>query len=108
VYARATDGSESRREITLHYAPGAPLPELPPSLVATKNLLLERRLATLKQVGLGIEREQAERTRGELALEIQRERRQAEERAAAQRRELRIDVEAEPPSGPAPEPEVKP
>jgi len=108
VYARATDGSESRREVTLHYAPGAPLPELPPALVATKNLLLERRLATLKQVGLGIEREAAERTRGELALEIQRERRQAEERAAAQRRELRIDVEAEPPSGPAPEPEVKP
>jgi hypothetical protein len=107
VYARATDGSESRREVTLHYAPGAPLPELPPSLVATKNLLLERRLETLKQVGLGIEREAAERTRGELALEIQRERRQAEERAAAQRRELRIDVEAEPPSGPAPEPEVK-
>ena len=93
VYARASDGSETRREITLQYAPGAPLPPLPPSLVATKNLLLERRLTTLKQVGLGIEREQAERTRGELELEIQRERRQAEERATTQRRELRIDVE---------------
>jgi hypothetical protein len=108
VYARASDGSEARREITLQYAPGAPLPEVPPSLVATKNLLLERRLTTLKQVGLGIERTQAERTRGELALAIQRERQQAEERAAAQRRELRIDVEAEPPSGGAPAPEATP
>ena len=108
VYARASDGSETRREITLQYAPGAPLPPLPPSLVATKNLLLERRLTTLKQVGLGIEKEQAERTRGELELEIQRERRQAEERATTQRRELRIDVEPGAPAGGAPGPEAKP
>jgi hypothetical protein len=106
ITARSSDGSEARHVVTLQYAPGAPLPELPPSLVATKNLLLERRLATLKQVGLGIEKEQLERTRGELSLEIQRERRQAEERAAAQRRELRIDVE--PGTQGVPEPEVKP
>jgi hypothetical protein len=106
VTARSSDGSEARRVVTLQYAPGAPLPELPPSLVATKNLLLERRLSTLKQVGLGIEKEQLERTRGELSLEIQRERRQAEERAAAQRRELRIDVE--PGTQGVPESEVKP
>jgi len=106
ITARSSDGSEARRVVTLQYAPGAPLPELPPSLVATKNLLLERRLATIKQVGLGIEREQLERTRGELSLEIQRERRQAQERAATQRRELRLDVEPGTPS--VPETEEKP
>jgi Mg-chelatase subunit ChlD len=103
VVARATDGTESREVLTLHYAPGAPLPPLPPSFVPMRNALLERRLAALKQIGLGIEREQTEKTRREIALAIEEQRRLAEERAAQQRRELRID--AEPATGsPAQEP----
>jgi hypothetical protein len=100
VLARAADGTESRREITLHYAPGAPLPEVPRQLASLRNALLERRLAALKQVGLGIERDRTEQARRELALEIQRERQQAEERAAQQRRELRIEPETEAPTPP--------
>ena len=99
VVARATDGTESRQEITVHYAPGAPLPPVPASLAPLRNALLERRLAALKQVGLGIEREQTEKTRREIALAIQEQRRLAEDRAAEQRREL--DLEA---AGGAPDP----
>jgi hypothetical protein len=105
VVARATDGTESREVLTVHYAPGAPLPPVPKNLVPLRNALLERRLAALKQVGLGIEREQTERTRREIALAIEEQRRLAEERAAQQRRELRI--EADPKSG-APTQEPKP
>jgi hypothetical protein len=93
VTARASDGSETRREIELQHAPDAQLPEVPPGLVAQRNLLLRARLDTLKQVGLGIERERTEQARRELALQIEQERRQAEERAAVQRRELRLEAE---------------
>jgi hypothetical protein len=105
VVARATDGTESREVLTLHYAPGAPLPPMPKDLVPLRNALLERRLAALKQVGLGIERDQTEKTRREIALAIEEQRRLAEERAARQRRELRI--EADPENG-APTQEPKP
>jgi hypothetical protein len=101
VTARASDGSEARREIELQHAPDAALPEVPPGLVASRNLLLEARLQTLKQVGLGIERERDEQTRRDLALQIEEERRQAQERAARQRRELRL--EAEPGTAPSPD-----
>jgi hypothetical protein len=101
VTARASDGSETRREIELQHAPDAQLPEVPPGLVAQRNLLLRARLDTLKQVGLGIERERTEQARRELALQIEEERKQAEERASQQRRELRL--EAEPPAAPTQE-----
>jgi hypothetical protein len=106
VVARATDGTESRKEITVHYAPGAPLPPVPPSLAPLRNALLERRLAALKQVGLGIEREQTEKTRREIALAIQEQRRLAEDRAAKQRRELDLEAAggAPDPTAPAKEP----
>ena len=103
VVARATDGTESREVLTLHYAPGAPIPPVPPSLVPMRNALLERRLAALKQIGLGIEHEQTEKTRREIALAIEEQRRLAEERAAQQRRELRIEAEPQP-GAPAQEP----
>ena len=103
VIARATDGTETREVLTLHYAPGAPLPTVPPNLVPMRNALLERRLAALKQVGLGIEHEQTEKTRREIALAIQEQRRLAEQRAAQQRRELRIEADPET-AAPAQEP----
>jgi len=105
VAARASDGAEARREIEIQHAPDAALPEVPPALVASRNLLLRARLDTLKQVGLGIERERTEQTRRELALQIEQERRQAVERAATQRRELRLEAEpeTEPPTPPTQE-----
>jgi Mg-chelatase subunit ChlD len=118
VVATATDGVESRAEVTLHFAPGAGIPEVPPALLPMRNALLERRLANLKAVGLGMEREQVESTRRAIALSIEEQRRLAEERAAAQRRQLEIearDVAAPPdatdpnaPQAPAPPEEPKP
>jgi hypothetical protein len=93
VVARSSDGVESRRELELQSAPDAALPPVPPALATGRNVLLERRLAKLKQVAVAIEQQKADQTRRELALEIERERRQAHERAAVQRRELRLDVE---------------
>jgi Mg-chelatase subunit ChlD len=93
VVARASDGTEGRQVLHLQHAPGVREPELPAALVASRNDLLERRLANLKSVGLGIERQRAEQTRRGLALEIERERQQAEARAADQRRELKIEPE---------------
>ena len=106
VVARATDGTESKEVLTLHYAPGAPLPAVPKNLVPLRNALLERRLQTLKQVGLGIEHEQTEKTRREIALAIEEQRRLAEDRASQQRREL--DLEAGSPEPEAPAKETKP
>ena len=103
VAARADDGTESRREITVHFAPGAPTPQVPGPLAAARNALLERRLATLKQVGLGIEQKRTDQARREIALEIER----AQARAGEQRRELRIEPEGGPSDVSAP-PEAKP
>jgi hypothetical protein len=103
VAARADDGTESRREITLHFAPGAPPPQVPGPLAAARNALLERRLATLKQVGLGIEQQRTDQTRREIALEIER----AQARAGEQRRELHIEPEGGARDVSAP-PEAKP
>jgi hypothetical protein len=103
VVARATDGTESKEVLTLHYAPGAPLPTVPQNLVPLRNALLERRLQTLKQVGLGIEHEQTEKTRREIALAIEEQRRLAEDRAAQQRRELDLEAGSAEPGAPAKE-----
>ena len=103
VVARATDGTESKEVLTLHYAPGAPLPTVPQNLVPLRNALLERRLQTLKQVGLGIEHEQTEKTRREIAHAIEEQRRLAEDRAAQQRRELDLEAGSAEPGAPAKE-----
>jgi hypothetical protein len=76
---------------------------VPQNLVPLRNALLERRLQTLKQVGLGIEHEQTERTRREIALAIEEQRRLAEDRAAKQRRELDLEAGSAEPGAPAQE-----
>lgn len=91
VTARASDGAERSEIVVLEYAPDAELPEIPPDYVSARNLLLEQRLATLKQVSVAIDRQRVEQARRELSLEIERERAQALERAAIQRKELRIE-----------------
>jgi hypothetical protein len=99
VSARASDGAERSEIVLLEYAPDAELPDVPADYVSARNLLLEQRLATLKQVSVDIDRQRAEQARRELSLEIERERAQALERAAVQRKELRLEpapVAAEP------------
>jgi hypothetical protein len=92
IVARTADGSETREERTVAYAPGAPRIELPPQLLAQRNRLLEQRLVEIKRGRIDAEREAAEQVRRELRLEIEREREQAALRAERQRKELRLEV----------------
>jgi hypothetical protein len=98
VRARASDGAEAVKRVTVRHSPGAASPFLPAELVPWQNQLLEARLAALRDERLGSERERAEEVRRELVLEIERERAAALERAARQRKELQLEVAK--PAGP--------
>jgi hypothetical protein len=93
IIARADDGASVRREIDVDIDPKAPPSAIPAELVTRRTALLEICLAEVKDKRREAEREQAERVRRELIVEIEREREQARIRAAEQRKELRIEVE---------------
>jgi len=92
IIARADDGTAARREIAVELDPTAPPVAIPDELAAARNALLEECLHELRDLRLQAEREQAERVRRELLVEIEREREQARARAAEQRKELRLEV----------------
>lgn len=91
VVATATDGTSTKAEVTVSYAPGAPSPSLPRELVAMRNRLLERRLIAIKRGRIEAERKAAEDARKELEIKIKEERAKAEADAEKQRRSLRIE-----------------
>jgi hypothetical protein len=91
VLAKATDGTSTKAEVTVSYAPGAPSTTLPRELVAMRNRLLERRLIAIKRGRIEAERQAAEDARKELEIKIKSEREKAEADAERQRRSLRIE-----------------
>jgi hypothetical protein len=91
VVATATDGTTTRQEVTVSYAPGAPSTTLPRELVAMRNRLLERRLIAIKRGRIEAERQAAEDARKQLEIKIKEERAKAEQDADKQRRSLRIE-----------------
>ncbi|RIL05077.1 MAG: hypothetical protein DCC71_11670 [Proteobacteria bacterium] len=93
VVAKTTDGRTATDSVTIQYAPGAKSPSVPPDLIASRNRLLELRLAQIKRKRLDIEVQQAEEARKELRVEIEEERAAAAERAARQRKDLELEVE---------------
>jgi Mg-chelatase subunit ChlD len=93
IVARADDGTAARREIAVRVDPDAPPMAIPEELAAVRNARLEECLAEMRDQRLRAEREQAERVRRELLVEIEREREKARARAAEQRKELRLEVE---------------
>ncbi|HYB12598.1 MAG TPA: VWA domain-containing protein, partial [Myxococcota bacterium] len=93
IYARASDGAESRANVTVVYVPGTQDPVLPVELITLENQLLEQKLIELRRGRVEAERAQAEEVRKQLALEIDKERAAAQERAAQQRKELKIEVD---------------
>jgi hypothetical protein len=102
VVARASDGRTATQRITLQYAPDAPSPAVPPALLARRSRLLELHLAGLRRLRIETEQEAVDRLRKQLRIEVERERAQAEDRAARQRKELEIEVErAAPEDAPA-------
>jgi von Willebrand factor type A domain len=94
ITARADDGTAVRREIAVKLDPSARPLAIPAELAAARNSLLEECLHEMRDKRRKVEREQAERVRQELIVEIEREREKARIRAAEQRKELRIDIES--------------
>jgi hypothetical protein len=92
IRARASDGTEEVRQISVVMAADAPELPLPNELVVARNRLLEDCLQSLKQVRMTTERERAEQVRKDLLVEIERERAKARERADAQRKRLELEV----------------
>jgi len=95
VRARASDGTEARAQVAVQLLPNASPPVTPTELVALRNRLLEMRIVSLRRDRIATARERDDEVRRALELEVERERASAEERAAVQRRELRIEPAAE-------------
>jgi hypothetical protein len=91
VFARASDGTEARAQVTVEHLQGTSPVATPPALVSLRNQLLEQRIVSLRRDRIATAREHQEELRRELEIEIERERAAAEERAATQRRELDIE-----------------
>ncbi len=92
IRAVASDGREEVRKVTLTMADGAPDLPVPPELIVARNRLLEDCLQSIKEVRMSAEQERAEQVRKDLLVEIERERAQARERAAQQRKALQLEV----------------
>ncbi len=97
ITARASDGATALSVVTVIYTPGVQDPVMPVELVALHNRLLEQKLIELRRGRIESERAEVEQTRKELALQIEKERAQAQDRAAQQRKELELEVDKTPP-----------
>jgi len=95
VYARSTDGTEGRREVTVSFLEGAEAQQLNPRMMAQRNRLLENRLLDLQRRNVEIKAATDEETRRELKLQIDEERKAAQERSEKMRREVEVQVERE-------------
>jgi hypothetical protein len=93
ISARSTDGVEAVEVLNIVHEPAAQPLSIPADLGVRHNRLLEDCLRDLKQLRVVAEKEQAEKVRKELLLEIGRERAKARERAAEQRKQLELEVE---------------
>jgi hypothetical protein len=106
VYARSTDGTDGRREVTVSFLPGASTQELSPRQVAQRNRLLENRLLDLQRRNVEI-RPRPRKTCG--ATRRSRSRRSAGGRTPRPvRKDIQISAEkakAQPEPKPDPEPE---
>jgi hypothetical protein len=102
VIARADDSTRADRTRLVRMDPNAPDGKVPEDLLVHRNRLLEECLRNLKQVRVAAEREAADKVRKDLLVEIEKEREQAKQRAAEQRKrlELGIEDETEPPAEP--------
>ncbi len=89
IVARTSDGKRTRRLLNLNYERGAEQSEIPVEITAIHESLLADCLDSVKRVRFELE----QRILRKLRLEIQRERLRARQRAASQRKRLRISVE---------------
>ena len=93
ISARSTDGIDAVKEIHIVNEPAAQPLSVPADLGIRHNRLLEDCLRNLKQLRVAAEKDQAEKVRKELLIEIGEERAKARKRAAEQRKQLELEVE---------------
>ncbi len=93
--ARAEDGTEAVRRLTLRYDPEAADGDVPSEMVVQRNRLLEDCLRELKRVRLATEEHRTEQVRKDLLVEIEKERARARERAAEQRKRLELEIDVD-------------
>lgn len=95
VTARADDASKADRTRLVRMDPNAPDGKIPEDLMVHRNRLLEECLRNLKHVRVEAEKEAADKVRKDLMVEIEKERAQAKQRAAEQRKRLELGIEDE-------------
>lgn len=88
VVARASDGTTATEILVVREEPGQTSPPLPKELVLQRNRLLEQKLIALKRDRIEAERAATAEQRKTLEVEIEKERSQAETRAAEQREQI--------------------
>ncbi len=93
VYARSTDGTEGKREVSVNFLAGAEPQELSPRLLGQRNRLLENRLLDLQRRNVEIQADANEDTRRALKVEIEQERKKAQDKAEKSRKEVNVSVE---------------
>jgi hypothetical protein len=93
VYARATNDSEARRQVTVTFLPNAAVQSLPPRLLAQRNRLMENRLLDLQRRRLQIETERDEEVRRQLEIELDEQRAKAKAASEEMRKALEVEVE---------------
>ncbi len=92
VYARSTNESEARREVTVTFLPNAAVPRLPPRLLAQRNRLMENLLLDLQRRRLMIQTERDDEVRRQLQIEIEEQRKKANAASDQMRREIEVEV----------------
>lgn len=90
VFARATDGTEARQQVTVTFLKNGRVPELTPRQLAQRNRLLENRLLQLQKRRLEIQTERDEAMRRRLEIEMDREK--AKRRSDELRKELDLEL----------------
>ncbi len=90
VFARSTDGTETRRRVNVTVLGEGPVPELTPRQLAQRNRLLENRLLSLQKRRLEIQTERDESIRRKLEIEMEREK--AKRRSDELRKELDLEL----------------
>jgi len=98
VYARASDGTEVRKQVSIQHVLGGDPVATPAELLSLRNQVLEKRVVDLRRQRMDVETARDEDVRKQLEVSIEKERQAAEARAATQRRELKIEPTKEEPA----------
>ena len=95
VYARSTDGTEARRQVTVNFLENAPVQKLTRAQRAIRNRLMETRLADLKARAVSLETERDDSRREEVVRDMERAREEIQKRVEIETEARRAQEAAE-------------